>query len=244
MQAQPLETGLSMTRRTNPQRGAGAATDRGRRLQLLETSVDRLEADKKLVLELALKGYSGPPWKLFANALAEYGFAVVRAWVADGKIFTECAKKGWPVRRAIARVPGDEIVELALETVGKAVHQFREKVLIPGRWDPSRGATLRTFFVGQCILQFPEVYRSWEREQCMPPMSVLPGDLLSGSRPVPPEAQVDLSRWLARSTTETPEFIPAAVAFGYSHAEIAKTLDTTVSGVEARLYRLKKRAVV
>ncbi len=231
-----------MTRRTNPQRGSAAAVSGGR-LQLLETNVDRLEADKKLVLGLALTGYIGAPWSLFANALAEYGFAVTRAWIADGSIFAQCAKKGRPVHRSIARVPGDEIIELATETVGKAVHQFREKVLIPGLWDPSRGASLRTFFIGQCILQFPDVYRGWEREQCLPPMSVVFGDdLTSGSIPAPPEAQIDLSRWLARTSTSSPEFIRAAVAVGYSHAEIAKMLDTTVAGVEARLYRFKKRA--
>jgi hypothetical protein len=38
-------------------------------------------------------------------------------------------------------------------------------VLKPGKWDYHRGATLKTFFVGACLLQFPNVFEVWATEQ-------------------------------------------------------------------------------
>jgi hypothetical protein len=61
----------------------------------------------------------------------------------------------------------DDALELSCETVAEAIRCFRERVLIPGKWDPTRKASLRTFFVGQCILQFPNIYRRWNTEQSL-----------------------------------------------------------------------------
>jgi hypothetical protein len=129
-----------------------------RRLQLLA-------ADRALVDSLMLQGYAGPEWIRFTRALAEYGYPVMRAWVFTGAIFLRCAEKG------IGRLPrtnttfdGTDAAEIAGETVAEAIKHFRDRVLIPGRWDMTRGASLNTFFVGQCILRFPNVYRRWYRE--------------------------------------------------------------------------------
>src|SRR6266702_2035011 len=43
--------------------------------------------------------------------------------------------------------------------------QIIDKVLKPGKWDPRRGASLKTFFVGACLLQFPNVFEAWLTEQ-------------------------------------------------------------------------------
>jgi len=44
----------------------------------------------------------------------------------------------------------DEVEELTYETVSKALFHFRRDVLMKHAWDYRKGATLRTFFVGQC----------------------------------------------------------------------------------------------
>src|SRR6266702_2243132 len=43
--------------------------------------------------------------------------------------------------------------------------QIIDKVLKPGKWDHRRGASLKTFFVGACLLQFPNVFEAWLTEQ-------------------------------------------------------------------------------
>lgn len=55
---------------------------------------------------------------------------------------------------------GDTIMGLARETAAAALHFFRFKVLMKGKWDAAKGASLATFFVGQCRLQFANVYNT------------------------------------------------------------------------------------
>lgn len=41
-----------------------------------------------------------------------------------------------------------------------ALPYFRDKVLRTNRWQSSGGASLGTFFIGQCLYQFANIYRS------------------------------------------------------------------------------------
>lgn len=121
-----------------------------------------LTADRELLDRLMWEGYAGPDYERFADRLARYGYAVVNAWCLKGLIFSRCADKGWTLPRA--RITPDDATELAAETVTIALVKFRETVLIPRKWDPAKGASLNTFFVGQCLLRFLNVYRRWHRE--------------------------------------------------------------------------------
>ena len=48
-----------------------------------------------------------------------------------------------------------------METVSKALHHFRVDVLMKKKWDYRKGETLRTYFVGQCLIRFANIYRAW-----------------------------------------------------------------------------------
>jgi DNA-directed RNA polymerase specialized sigma24 family protein len=52
-------------------------------------------------------------------------------------------------------------MELAFDTVQESVVKFRDRVLKRNRWNPAKGATLKTFFIGFCLFIFPNFYRSW-----------------------------------------------------------------------------------
>lgn len=54
--------------------------------------------------------------------------------------------------------------ELANETVAVALNKFRDTNLRRHRWDSTRGATIKTYFIGQCLIRFPNIYRSWLAE--------------------------------------------------------------------------------
>jgi hypothetical protein len=85
------------------------------------------------------------------------------AWLRQGAIIGKCRERGAglpePPLGALSRP--DVAGELAAETVAKALNTFRNTVLIPGRWNPARGASLKTFFIGQCLIRFPNIYRAW-----------------------------------------------------------------------------------
>ncbi|WP_156250548.1 sigma-70 family RNA polymerase sigma factor [Pseudactinotalea terrae] len=136
------------------------ATEQARR-------VDRLAADADLVTTLALAGYQGADYDLFATELSRYGLAVIGAWMRQGMILAKCKQqKGLHAGlRSIGRgFSPDEVIELSGETVAAALRHFREDVLMRNKWRPDGGATLRTFFIGQCLFRFANVYKRWEGE--------------------------------------------------------------------------------
>ncbi|MEI9951916.1 MAG: sigma factor-like helix-turn-helix DNA-binding protein [Pseudomonadota bacterium] len=200
----------------------------------------KLEGDQQLVNQLMWEGYAGPSWTRFATALAEYGVQVIRAWALSGQVFVKCEQKGigkLPVRE---RSP-DDALELACETVANAIESFRRKVLIPGHWDPSKGASLRTFFIGQCLFRFPNVYRFWLREGRRPPKaSDVSVHEVMGAAPASPFVGTRLARTLTQLEPNSPELLEAYSAMGYEQVEIAEILGTTQRAVQSKLFRSRK----
>lgn len=128
--------------------------------------LDRLAGDLDLYNTLALSRFCGPSYDYFADELARYGLAVIGAWVRTGLIFSKCRERGLGgLPPAEWELQADDVEELTNETVGLAVVKFREKVLLEKRWDPRKGASLRTYFIGQCLIRFPNVYRAWLRQE-------------------------------------------------------------------------------
>ena len=58
----------------------------------------------------------------------------------------------------------DEITSVVDDAIVKALGRFRQ-ILEAGQWRVGRGATLTTYFIGQCLYRFIGCYRSWQREQ-------------------------------------------------------------------------------
>lgn len=122
---------------------------------------ERLRYDSQTVLELQLSGWSAEAWAPVAEALAEYGFGVMVGWLFTGKVFAEVTKVGQPVTPCPSSWLDDEqVTSLADETVTNAIIKFQQ-VLMASKWEAGKGASLATYFVGQCKFQFSNVYRSW-----------------------------------------------------------------------------------
>ena len=79
-----------------------------------------------------------------------------------GLIWERCKTKGLggltPLGREFTQ---DEMQELTDETVAKALWHFKHDVLMRHKWDYHRGASLRTYFIGQCLIRFANIYRRW-----------------------------------------------------------------------------------
>jgi hypothetical protein len=126
--------------------------------------LERLAADQDLVTRLALQRYEGAEYDVFETELAKYGIDVITGWLVRGLIFAKCKERGFgglPAPPGNALQDRDTIGGLAGETVAKALYHFRQDVLMRGRWVGSRGASLKTFFVGQCLIRFANIYRAW-----------------------------------------------------------------------------------
>lgn len=125
-----------------------------------EGALSRLEA----VVER--DGWRDGQWPELAPLLAVYGLRVIGAWVGSGEIFVALARRR--IRHEPTTLPdhypkGDDAGEIANETVARGLAKLRE-ILGEKGWAPDGGARLRTFFITQCLFQFPNVYRRWRRE--------------------------------------------------------------------------------
>lgn len=207
-----------------------------------------LTADRDLLDRLMWGSYAGPDYERFADRLVRYGYAVIHAWCLKGLIFIRCADKGWTLPRA--RITADDAAELAAETVTIALVKFRETVLIPRKWDPAKGASLNTFFVGQCLLRFLNVYRRWHRETQPLPLAEDPDTDPSFERAdhdlsVDPEhrclLRVEAHDALHAIEDELDRAIAVFKAEGRTNAEIAELCQVSLSVVKTRYHRLQQR---
>ena len=154
-----------------------------------EEHLERLRYDIDTVLQLQLRSWSDEAWEPVADALAEYGFGIMTGWMHTGQIFAEVARTGFG---ALPRCPShwlddDTIEELSGHTVAEALRYFKFEVLMRGKWDATKGASLATFFVGQCKFRFANVYKVWHTDQTTHRQTALfddfPGPLPAGGRP-------------------------------------------------------------
>ncbi len=209
--------------------------------------LDALQADLDLLDRLMLAGYQGPEWEEFCRLLAAYGFAVCRSWLRRGLMFERCREKGYGFRRSQpAPVLGDDAIELASETVALSLVKYRDTVIIPRRWRPDGGASIQSFFVGQMLLRFPNVYRRWRREvgRLATPIDeeVLGIIEIRGAWTVTrqAEAAVVIQDLLARVPDPITREVLCLAALGYRQREIAARLGLSVSAVKSRLARFRK----
>ena len=135
--------------------------------------------------------------------------------------------------------------DIATMVVTVALRHFRDEVLVPGIWDPSRGASLSTFFVGQCILRYGNEFKAWKRQH----LRSTKGDDLArfergldvadaGTRVVD-QAVIDEYLDGVEPTTVRALTLYAA---DYSWEEIAELTGISVSAIRGRVTRFQARS--
>jgi hypothetical protein len=230
----------------------GNPRERGR----VENASRRLQ-DQGLVDDLFAADFAGPLFEITVTEFAAYGIAVQMAWMRTGEIARQCKARGRPVpvgSMAAGHWSRDDRLEIASETTARALKFFVEDVLKPRRWDYLRGATLKTFFIGSCLLQFPNVFDQWMRERDRwarthdPDAQIEDADTLRrDTRWSDPTGETAISRQVAREALDgitDPCTREAArlVALGCSFAEAGQQVGLSAAAVEGRLYRLRRRA--
>jgi hypothetical protein len=161
----------------------------GARRDSAEARAARIEADRRIVAHLVAENFTGPATSKLLLAAYEYAYPVTGSLIGTGRIFSECARLGRPVKRQ----PGDDVwtkddrVFLTETCVDKGIfHVFLEYALKKGRWDPRYRTALTTYAVNACSLCFPAIYQKWWRGRVLEHSF---GDL---AVELPDYAQVDL----------------------------------------------------
>lgn len=208
----------------------------------------RLAEEKELFDELAKDNFEGPGWERLAEVLARYGRAVIFAWLVTGEMFTKATQRGRGVGPKPANFCRDDCEELAQEILIFGIRHFRRYCLKERQWNPAKGASMNTYFVGGCIGEFSNAYDSWLRHR-------------GGDVPTPADPQI-LAEYGDRNELDPADEIVYAEAIisvfesltgeeqeiislyrsGYSHEEIADILGlTSREAVAERVRRILER---
>lgn len=133
--------------------------DRSETWEGLDESAALVDHDVRLLLALQAEGFDGTLWTELSNRLARYGLEVMKAWIHSGEIYKRAKLKQRAVERARPPLSTDEAIAVAMDTVAEGVELFKKKGLEQHDWNPAGGARLSTYFIGSCVLCFPNVHR-------------------------------------------------------------------------------------
>lgn len=195
-------------------------------------------------------------WDAVREDLASYGHGVLRGWIKNGSIFARVRGLADIALGGAAELTQDPEAasELAGITVAVSLDCFHQKLKDGTGWHPQRGASMKSYFVGQCLLCFPNEYRRWLRE-CRagfcPAIGAGGREALEvidlpDDRPGPAQLAV-LNSEVAELLRNAPERVRVALSYtaiGYSQREIASLFGTTPKGIEMllRRYRVRHRS--
>lgn len=209
--------------------------------------LERLDGDLEVINDLRIDGFQGPRWEAFTHILIAYSFQVLRTWLRRGIIFEKCAQKGirfFSGTPKLQSFPYDEAEDLAQEVLQEAIDRFKTDVLIPGAWDPRRGASLKTYFIGQCLLRFPKAYSRWYTQHSASAQAqsaaIASLDVGHYDPAIAAVAGASVHRFLDELDPDTRVIVELRVQ-KYTFEEIAELLDSTPSAIKSKLHRLKQR---
>lgn len=209
--------------------------------------IDRLTGDAELEASLREQGFEGNDWDFFVNVLAEYGVGVFAGWISHRVVVKKCAEKKIRVPTLPEHVTSDydAVSEIAADTVGDAINHFRDDVLVPEVWDPKKGASLKTFFIGQCMRRYGNAARRWQNNFQAPRNETATEDLAVLNAGRVSDVDDDAIRTLRAQEVFRSVRNPRAAralamdALKYTNAEIAADLGIGVEAAKSLLKRAR-----
>jgi RNA polymerase sigma factor (sigma-70 family) len=210
----------------------------------------RLAEDANLIAHLALEGFIGPGYEKFQLELIKYGTAILKTWMRSGEIFARCRKKNLRLREPPRPMSDQDREDIITFTLAKGLKYFREKALLGGSWDPSRGANITTYFVNGLLMPFANSYREWCDRVCDEMADI--GELtpegemyfMAADTAMDPQQIIVQREAIREGLNDLPgntNRILVLKDYGYKHAEVAEALDITERAVERTLARHRER---
>jgi DNA-directed RNA polymerase specialized sigma24 family protein len=208
--------------------------------------VARRPVDQLVVQAILEEGLNGPRHRALEDMLIRYAIPVLRKLLADGRLVSRAARLGRPPGSpgTLAEFTGADREEFVRDMVADALPVFTRAVFWDRRWTAAGQASLKTYFVNACILQFAHLHRQWLDQRRV----VQPAGLeieAAGARPVPdPGVMValrdEVDRLLAGITDPQLREVLVLRGAGYSAEDAARQVGLTMKAAEGRLARLRR----
>ena len=178
--------------------------------------------------------------------LIRYAVPVLRQLLKDGRIVSKATKLGRPPGGSQTWLDFTQAdrEDFALNMVAGALPVFTTSVFEKRCWTPGRGASLKTYFVNACILQFPALFRAWlDQRQAVRPSGL---DLASGCGDLALDPAItvvlrdEVDRMLAKIADPQLQEVLILRGAGYTAAAAARQAGLTAKAAEGRLARIRK----
>jgi DNA-directed RNA polymerase specialized sigma24 family protein/transcriptional regulator with XRE-family HTH domain len=208
---------------------------------------ERLRADQLLVEAVLQEGLGGPRHRVLEDALVRYAVPVLQHLLASGRVADMATRLHRPPtpQDAWLDFTEDDRQEFAIEMVASALPAFTRAVFEDRRWAPGHGASLRTYFVNACILQFARLQRQWlDHRQAIRPagLEINPDAYVSAPDPADTVIKQDeVRRMLSQIEDEQLRELLMLRGAGWPAKEAAKMVGLTPRAAEGRLARLRRR---
>ncbi|MFF6914514.1 hypothetical protein [Streptomyces sp. NPDC012466] len=211
---------------------------------------ERCTDDRELLARLQDARFEGLLLEQLVNDLWQYGWRCLRRWMRDGTITAQCKTKGIPLtcfdNETTELQRSSELREdLAATAVGDAVRYFVETSLPCGYWKPHKGASMRTYFIHDCLYRFRNAFNEWARPRRRM-MEALAQPYLDDDWPASAaafEEQVALRDAvrliLRRSSAEGAAIVALMYQEQCTQKEIGVRLGLSVRSVEGHLRRVR-----
>jgi DNA-directed RNA polymerase specialized sigma24 family protein len=216
-------------------------------------------ADAEILRRLTAEGFDPrrAMWVELSGALAEYGYDVFIGRLMAGTVYRMAAGQGSRGVLGLSRLPRelklphDDAHELTAGLLEVAIPRFLG-TLRAGLWHPDGGASLRTFFIGRCLMELPDAYERWHRQQeRWAQAHADPADVDDGRFSLDPAAAaldaVELDELLPRAEFEHVRVMLLLAEYGYTTSEISELFTKsgmryTEATVRTRISRARARA--
>jgi len=211
--------------------------------------------------ELSLDGpVDGPATRQLFDDLWRYAWPVIKAFLRTGRMHGVVQRYAphrhgaiRPEDMVVLHASEDERDALAIDVISQTITGFRETAIIKGGWkDYPGGASIRTYFIGNCALNFPRAYAHWsvERTGRIEQIAVDHNvdlseiaDQIAALVPDPADVTTDrdeLRRIIGKAHPQT-KLILIFIAAGMTYAEIATELRLSVKAVDGRITRFRSK---
>lgn len=212
------------------------------------------ETDRAVVERVRLADFRGPAYEGLIADLYRYAWPVMLDAIRTGGIVsiqTALPKRTIPSdERQLLHDSSAEREELALASISRATPKFIE-ALRAGRWDPAKGRSLKSYFIGACAYAFWHEYDLWSNQRRRHLRAVLrltqePSadgvllDRVEDHEEYRQAAELLLAK--ARKKSPDLEAILRCLLSGMTPAEVASELGYSERALEGRMYQFRKTA--
>jgi DNA-directed RNA polymerase specialized sigma24 family protein len=208
--------------------------------------VARRLADQLVVQAIIEEGLHGQRHQALEDMLIRYAVPVLRKLLADGRLVSRATRLGRPPGSpgTLTEFTEADREEFVRDMVADALPVFTRAVFGDRHWAAARGASLKTYFVNACILQFAQLHRQWLDQRRV----VQPAGLeieAASTRPVLDPAVTialrdEVDRLLAGITDPQLREVLILRGAGYSAEDAARQAGLTPKAAEGRLARLRQ----